>query len=90
MAATSQATIESYKKSFAGLTVLFFIIWLVIALLVHLPARQLWAPANSPARLNGAPLNWWMIQISIALGVVLAFAYAYTINRLDEKYGIKA
>jgi putative solute:sodium symporter small subunit len=47
-------------------------------------------PYDSPARINGAPLNWWMIQISIALGVILAFAYAYTINRLDEKYGIEA
>jgi len=89
--ATSSAnTIEAYKRSFALVTLVFFLIWLVIAIIVHLPARQLWAPVNSPSRINGAPLNWWMIQISIALGVILAFAYAYTVNRLDEKYGIEA
>jgi putative solute:sodium symporter small subunit len=90
VSAATTARLESYKKSFALWTTVFFLVWLTIALGVHLPARQLWAPANSPSRLNGAPLNWWMIQISIALGVILAFAYAYTINKLDEKYGIEA
>jgi len=89
----SQATTvpaESYKRDFARLTAIFFALWLIVAIVVHLPARRLWVPYDSPARINGAPLNWWMIQISIALGVVLAFAYAYAVNRLDEKYGIEA
>jgi len=90
VSAPTTASVESYKRSFAALTAIFFTVWLIIAIVVHLPARSLWAPYNSPARINGAPLNWWMIQISIALGVVLAFAYAYAANRLDEKYGITA
>ncbi len=85
-----QASIAAYKRTFTAATLVFFLIWLVIALLVHLPAKSLWAPPASSARINGAPLNWWMIQISIALGVILAFAYAITINKIDEKYGIKA
>jgi len=62
--------------------------WLVIAIGVHLPAKSLYVPPGSPSRINGAPLNWWMIQVSIALGVVLAFAYAYVVNKLDDKYGV--
>jgi putative solute:sodium symporter small subunit len=82
-------SVNSYKRAFYTATLLFFLAWLVIAIIVHLPARSLYAPPGSSARINGAPLNWWMIQISIALGVILAFAYAYTINRLDEKYGFR-
>ncbi|NOZ89200.1 MAG: DUF4212 domain-containing protein [Crenarchaeota archaeon] len=82
--------IQAYKRAFALATLTFFIIWAIIAIGVHLPAKSLYAPPGSPERINGAPLNWWMIQISIALGVILAFAYAYTINSIDERYGIKA
>ena len=81
-------TVNAYKRAFTAATLVFFLVWLVVAIIVHLPARSLYAPPGSSARINGAPLNWWMIQISIALGVILAFAYAYTINKLDEKYGV--
>lgn len=85
---TTSVRVEEYKRAFAIATTVFFIIWLIVALGVHLPAKSLYTPPGQPGRLNGAPLNWWMIQISIALGVILAFAYAYTINKLDEKYGM--
>ncbi|BEP17947.1 hypothetical protein PYJP_12990 [Pyrofollis japonicus] len=84
MVATSK--VLAYKKAFATWTTIYFIVWLVIALGLHLPAKQFYAPPGSEARIGGAPLNWWMIQISIALGIVLAFLYAYTINKLDEKF----
>lgn len=85
---TSAVRVEEYKRAFAATTIVFFIIWLIVAIGFHLPAKSLYSPPGSPARHNGAPTNWWMIQVSIALGVILAFAYALTINRLDEKYGM--
>ena len=81
-------SVEGYKRAFLLTTLAFFLVWLVVAIGVHLPAKSLYAPPGSPSRINGAPLNWWMIQISIALGIVLAFAYAYVVNSLDEKYGV--
>jgi len=81
---------EDYKRAFTAATIVFFIAWAIIAIGFHLPAKSLHAPPGSPERINGAPFNWWMIQISIALGVVLAFIYAYVINKLDEKFGIEA
>ena len=87
-AASDAVRIDSYKRAFALTTLAFFLVWLVIAIGVHLPARELYSPPGSPGRINGAPLNWWLIQISIALGVVLAFAYAFAVNKLDEKYGV--
>ncbi|KSW11404.1 hypothetical protein CF15_00645 [Pyrodictium occultum] len=90
MSALARVDYERYKRAFMLATLVFFLVWLAIAFGLHLPAKSLYAPPGSPARINGAPLNWWMIQVSIALGVVLAFAYAFTINKLDEKYGIEA
>jgi putative solute:sodium symporter small subunit len=81
---------ESYKRAFTAATLVFFIAWAIIAIGLHLPAKSLYAPPGSSERVNGAPLNWWMIQLSIGLGVVLAFVYAFVINKLDEKFGIEA
>ncbi|ALL01761.1 hypothetical protein Pyrde_1718 [Pyrodictium delaneyi] len=90
MSASTPVDREGYKRAFTAATIVFFIAWAIIAIGFHLPAKSLYAPPGSPERINGAPLNWWMIQISIALGVVLAFIYAYVINKLDEKFGIEA
>lgn len=90
LSASTPVDREGYKKAFTAATIVFFIAWAIIAIGFHLPAKSLYAPPGSPERINGAPLNWWMIQISIALGVVLAFIYAYVINKLDEKFGIEA
>jgi len=90
LSASTPVDREGYKRAFTAATIVFFIAWAIIAIGFHLPAKSLYAPPGSPERINGAPLNWWMIQISIALGVVLAFIYAYVINKLDEKFGIEA
>ncbi len=76
------SSVVEYRKEFARITAAFFAVWAVIAIGLHLPARMLY----QLGRINGAPLNWWMIQVSIALGIVLAFAYAYVMNKIEEKY----
>ena len=90
LSASTLVNREGYKRAFTAATLAFFIAWAIIAIGFHLPAKSLYAPPGSLERINGAPLNWWMIQISIGLGVVLAFVYAFVINRLDEKFGIEA
>jgi len=82
----STTRVLAYKRAFASWTILYLIAWIVIAFGAHLPAKKLYSPPGSEARIGGAPLNWWMIQISIALGIVLVFLYAYTINKLDDKF----
>ncbi len=74
--------VVEYRKKFARVTAAFFAAWAVIALGLHLPANIFY----QLGRINGAPLNWWMIQISIFLGIVLAFAYAYVMNKIEEEY----
>ncbi len=82
------ARVEEHRKAFGAVTLAFFVVWFIIAILIHMPAPLFYVAPGEPDRIGGAPLNWWLIQASIAMGIVLAFAYSYVMNKIDEKYGV--
>ena len=74
-----------YKSRSLRILALFFAVWLFFAVLVHIPVDELKGHV-----FNGAGLHWWFAtQWSIAAGIVVAFLYAYAMNRLDEEFGVK-
>lgn len=73
---------QSYWRTVLAITVAFTIIWFIVTYVVHAFAPQL-----HTVIVNDAPLNWWMIQGSISIGIILAFLYALIMNNyVDRKF----
>ena len=73
---------RTYWRTVLTITAIFTTIWFIITYVVHAIAPQL-----HTVIVNGAPLNWWMIQGSISIGIVLAFLYALIMNNyVDKKF----
>jgi len=71
-----------YWRTLLTITAVFTIVWFIIVYVVHALALQL-----HKIVVNGAPLNWWMIQGSISIGIILAFLYALIMNNyVDKKF----
>ncbi|RFA98330.1 DUF4212 domain-containing protein [Pyrobaculum aerophilum] len=71
-----------YWKQVQKITIGSFIAWLIVAII--LPVL---APSFRGVVIGSLPPLHWYIPafISIVLGILIIFAYAYVMNRLDEK-----
>jgi len=71
-----------YWRTVLIITSIFTIAWFIVTYVVHAFAPQL-----HKIVVNGAPLNWWLIQGSISIGIILAFLYALVMNNyVDKKF----
>lgn len=71
-----------YWRTVLTITSIFTIAWFIVTYVVHAFALQL-----HKIVVNGAPLNWWLIQGSISIGIILAFLYALVMNKyVDKKF----
>ena len=71
---------RSYWRTLLAITATFSTVWFIVTYVVHALAPQL-----HKIIVNGAPLNWWMIQGSISIGIILAFLYALIMNNYVDK-----
>jgi putative solute:sodium symporter small subunit len=81
---------EEQKKSYWSynirLTVILLVIWFLVTYLVS----GLWAASLNQFSFLGFPLGYYMAaQGSLAIFVIEIAVYAYLMNKLDLKYGIR-
>ncbi|HYJ15665.1 MAG TPA: DUF4212 domain-containing protein [Candidatus Limnocylindria bacterium] len=86
MADLSEEQKKSYWRYNITLTTILLIIWFVVTYLVS----GLWAASLNQFSFLGFPLGYYMAaQGSLAIFVIEIAVYAYLMNRLDLKYGIR-
>jgi len=78
-AAVSEARLREYWRKTLALTAALFAAWTVIAVWVHLAA-----PVLKNVELGGMPLHWLMAKISIIIGILLIFGYAFAMKRIED------
>jgi len=81
---------EEQKKSYwhynITLTTVLLVIWFVVTYLIS----GLWAASLNNFSFLGFPLGYYMAaQGSLAIFVLEIAVYAYLMNKLDLKYGIR-
>ena len=81
---------EDQKKSYwrynITLTTVLLVIWFVVTYLIS----GLWAASLNQFSFLGFPLGYYMAaQGSLAIFVIEIAVYAYLMNKLDLKYGIR-
>ena len=77
---------EAYWKKNTALIRNLLIIWALVSLVFSILLVQ---PLNA-ILIGSVPLGFWMAQQgSILTFVVLIFVYAFQMDKLDRKYGIK-
>ena len=86
MADLSEEQKKSYWRYNITLTSILLIIWFVVTYLVS----GLWAASLNQFSFLGFPLGYYMAaQGSLAIFVIEIAVYAYLMNKLDLKYGIR-
>ena len=86
MADLTEEQKKSYWRYNISLTIILLIIWFVVTYLVS----GLWAASLNQFSFLGFPLGYYMAaQGSLAIFVVEIAVYAYLMNKLDIKYGIR-
>jgi putative solute:sodium symporter small subunit len=86
MAELSEDQKKSYWRYNMTLTTVLLIIWFVVTYLIS----GLWAASLNQFSFLGFPLGYYMAaQGSLAIFVVEIAVYAYLMNKLDLKYGIR-
>ena len=86
MADLTEAQKQSYWRYNITLTTVLLIIWFVVTYLVS----GLWAGWLNQFSFLGFPLGYYMAaQGSLAIFVIEIAVYAYLMNKLDLKYGIR-
>ena len=86
MADLTEAQKKSYWSYNVTLTTILLIIWFVVTYLIS----GLWAGALNQFSFLGFPLGYYMAaQGSLAIFVIEIAVYAYLMNKLDLKYGIR-
>lgn len=86
MADLTEEQKKSYWRYNISLTIILLIIWFVVTYLVS----GLWAASLNQFSFLGFPLGYYMAaQGSLAIFVVEIAVYAYLMNKLDLKYGIR-
>ncbi len=86
MADLSEEQKKSYWRYNITLTTVLLIIWFVVTYLVS----GLWAASLNQFSFLGFPLGYYMAaQGSLAIFVIEIAVYAYLMNKLDLKYGIR-
>ena len=86
MADLSEEQQKSYWHYNITLTTILLIIWFVVTYLVS----GLWAGSSINSPFSAFPLDYYMAaQGSLAIFVIEIAVYAYLMNKLDLKYGIR-
>ena len=86
MADLSEDQKKSYWRYNISLTTVLLIIWFVVTYLVS----GLWAASLNNFSFLGFPLGYYMAaQGSLAIFVIEIAVYAWLMNKLDLKYGIR-
>jgi putative solute:sodium symporter small subunit len=86
MADLSEEQKKSYWRYNIRLTTILLIVWFVVTYLVS----GLWAASLNQYSFLGFPLGYYMAaQGSLAIFVIEIAVYAYLMNKLDLKYGIR-
>ena len=86
MADLSEEQKKSYWRYNITLTTILLIIWFVVTYLVS----GLWAASLNQFSFLGFPLGYYMAaQGSLAIFVIEIAVYAYLMNKLDLKDGIR-
>jgi len=86
MADLTEEQKKSYWRYNMTLTTVLLIIWFVVTYLVS----GLWAASLNQISFLGFPLGYYMAaQGSLAIFVIEIAVYAYLMNKLDLKYGIR-
>ena len=86
MADLSEEQKKSYWRYNMKLTTILLIIWFVVTYLVS----GLWAASLNQFSFLGFPLGYYMAaQGSLAIFVIEIAVFAYLMNKLDLKYGIR-
>jgi putative solute:sodium symporter small subunit len=86
MAELSEDQKKSYWRYNITLTTVLLIIWFVVTYLIS----GLWAASLNQFSFIGFPLGYYMAaQGSLAIFVIEIAVYAWLMNKLDIKYGIR-
>ncbi len=86
MADLSEEQKKSYWRYNVRLTTILLIVWFVVTYLIS----GLWAASLNQFSFLGFPLGYYMAaQGSLAIFVIEIAVYAYLMNKLDLKYGIR-
>jgi putative solute:sodium symporter small subunit len=86
MADLSEDQKKSYWRYNITLTTVLLFIWFVVTYLIS----GLWAASLNQFSFLGFPLGYYMAaQGSLAIFVIEIAVYAYLMNKLDLKYGIR-
>jgi len=86
MADLTEEQKKSYWRYNISLTIILLIIWFVVTYLIS----GLWAASLNQFSFLGFPLGYYMAaQGSLAIFVIEIAVYAYLMNKLDLKYGIR-
>ncbi|MGZ8446029.1 MAG: DUF4212 domain-containing protein [Candidatus Binatia bacterium] len=86
MADLSEEQKKSYWSYNIKLTTTLLIIWFVVTYFIS----GLWAASLNQFSFLGFPLGYYMAaQGSLAIFVIEIAVYAYLMNKLDLKYGIR-
>ncbi len=86
MADLSEEQKKSYWRYNITLTIVLLIVWFIVTYLIS----GLWAASLNNFSFLGFPLGYYMAaQGSLAIFVVEIAVYAYLMNKLDLKYGIR-
>jgi putative solute:sodium symporter small subunit len=86
MADLSEEQKKSYWRYNKTLTTILLIVWFVVTYLIS----GLWAATLNQFSFLGFPLGYYMAaQGSLAIFVIEIAVYAYLMNKLDLKYGIR-
>ena len=86
MADLSEDQKKSYWRYNISLTTVLLIIWFVVTYLVS----GLWAASLNNFSFLGFPLGYYMAaQGSLAIFVIEIAVYAFLMNKLDLRYGIR-
>ena len=77
---------QAYWRANTALIRNLLIVWALVSLVFSILLAQ---PLNA-IRLGSVPLGFWMAQQgSILTFVILIFIYAFQMDKLDRKYGIR-
>ena len=86
MADLSEDQKKSYWRYNITLTTVLLVIWFVVTYLIS----GLWAASLNQFSFLGFPLGYYMAaQGSLAIFVIEIAVYAFLMNKLDLKYGIR-
>ena len=86
MAELSEDQKKSYWRYNITLTTVLLVIWFVVTYLIS----GLWAASLNQFSFLGFPLGYYMAaQGSLAIFVIEIAVYAYLMNKLDLKFGIR-